>query len=237
MEMARRMVIFKVKDGFKPKAVVMGFRGIGQVGYLSVRYLIEKLEAEREGIIESLYAQPIVLVDKDKLGYPMEIYGWREIGIIRIEELSLDKHGAYLIREIVKWLKENTVEKIILIGGLVSTLKEDEEDIARIVTNSFWEEKVNLRYTQKDVRVLGPLAYALYFAELYSLPALAILAYASSDQPVDPRGAYYALETLKKLLDIDINTEELLKTATEVEEKIAELIEEFNETKNKDMYT
>lgn len=231
------MVIFKVDDDFKPKAVIMGFRGIGQVGYLSIRYLIEKLEAERKGVIESLYAQPIVLVDKEKLAYPMEIYGWGKIGIIRIEEVSLDKHGAYLIREIIKWLKENNVDEVILIGGLVSTLKEDDDDLSRIVTNSFWKKEADLRYTQKDVRILGPLAYALYFAEAYSLPALAILAYANSEQPVDPRGAYYALETLKKLLKIDINNSDLLKTAAEVEEKIAELIEEFNETKNKGMYT
>ena len=231
------MVTFKVETEFKPKTIVMGFRGIGQVGYLSVRYLIDKLEAERKGIIESLYAQPVILVGKEKLSYPIELYGWGEIGIIRIEDISLDRHGAYLIREIVKWLKENDIKRIILIGGLVSTLKEDDEDTARIVANSFWTDKVDLPYTQKDVRVLGPLAYTLYFSEIYSLPALAILAYANSEHPVDPRGAYYALEALKKLLDVDINTEELLKTATEVEEKIAELIEEFNETRNKGMYT
>jgi uncharacterized protein len=231
------MTTFRVDEKFKPKVIIMGFRGIGQVGYLSIRYLIDKLGADRKGIIESLYAQPVILVDKDKLSYPIEIYGWRDVGIIRIEEISIDKHGAYLIREIVKWLKQNDIEKIILIGGLVSTLKEDEDDIARIATNSYWKEEANIRYTQKDVRILGPLAYALYFSEIYALPALAILAYANSESPVDPRGAYYALETLKKFLDIDVDTSELLKTATEVEEKIAELIEELNENKNKGIYT
>lgn len=231
------MVSLRLKDDFKPKTIVMGFRGIGQVGYLSVRYLIDELGAERKGIIESLYAHPVVLVENKRLAYPMELYGSGDLGIVRIEDVPIDKRGAYIIREMIKLLKEYDVEKVILIGGLVSTLRENDNDIARIVTNSFWKEGLNLPYTQKDVRVLGPLAYALYFSELYSLPSLAILAYANSERPVDPRGAYYALETLKKIINIEIDTEELLRTADEVEEKIAELIQEFNETKNKGMYT
>lgn len=231
------MVKFKLDGDFKPKTILMGFRGIGQVGYLSIRYLIEKLKAEKKGIIETLFAHPVIIVEDGYLSYPLEIYGYRDIGIIRIEEVPINKHGAYLIREIVRWLKDNGVEKLILIGGLVSSLKEDEKDIARIVTNSVWKEDVGISYTQKEVRVLGPLAYALYYSEIYEIPSLAILAYANSEQPVDPRGAYYALETLKKMIKIDIDTEELLKTAAEVEEKIAQLIEEFSETKNKGMYT
>ncbi len=231
------MVRFRIKDDFKPKTVLMGFRGIGQVGYLSIRYLIEKLNAEKKGVIETLLAHPVVIVEDGYLSYPLEIYGYGDLGIIRIEEVPINKQGAYLIREIIKWLKENDVERLILIGGLVSSLKEEEEDIARIVTNSLWKEDVGISYTQKDVRVLGPLAYALYYSEIYGVPSLAILAYANSEQPVDPRGAYYALETLKKLVEIEVDTEELLKTAAEVEEKIAQLIEEFSETKNKDMYT
>jgi uncharacterized protein len=231
------MVEFKLNGEFNPKTVLMGFRGIGQVGYLTTKYLIDNLETEKKGVISSLVAHPVVIVEDGHLSYPLEIYQYREIGIIRVEDVPLNRYGAYLIREIIRWLKEKGVERLILVGGLVSTLREGEEDTARVVTNSHWEGETYTRYTQKDVRILGPLAYSLYYSEIYSLPSMAILAYANSEQPVDPRGAYYALEMIKKITGIEMDTEELLKTAAEVEEKIAQLIEEFNENKETKMYT
>lgn len=231
------MVKVKLMEEFDPKVVLMGFRGIGQVGYLSINYLIEKLKMKRMGVIETLYIPPVVTVGDNGLLYPIEIYGYKDLGIVRIEEVPLNKSGAYIIREIVKWLSLKRIEGLILIGGLVSNLREDEKDISRIVHNSYWTQKIDMKYTQKDVRVLGPLAYALFFSEIYKVPTIAILSYANSEQLIDPRGTYYALESLKKIISLDVDTEELLIKADEIEEKLSQFIREINEPRYKGMYT
>jgi uncharacterized protein len=231
------MVKVRLTEDYKPKVIIMGFRGIGQVGYISINYLIEKLNMKRIGIVETTYAPPIVNVTETGLSYPIELYGYKELGIIKIEDIPINKIGAYILREIIKWLKTIKIDRLILIGGLVSSLKEGDDDTSRIVYNSYWREKVDMKYTQKDVRVLGPLAYALYYSEIYGVPALAILSYASSEQPIDPRGSYFALEALKKLVDIEVDTQELLERADEMEEKFAQFLQEIEEPKHKEMYT
>ena len=240
--MTRDFIKIHILNDLNARVYLMGFRGIGQVGYLAIRYLVNKLDVKRVGLIESLYTHPVVNVGfKEDLLYPLEIYEYKNLGIIRIEDIPLNNKGAYMVREIIKWLSELDNSRLILIGGLVSSLRESEEDIARIVYNSYWDkqylEEIPLKYAQDNVRILGPLAYALYFSEIYKLPALAILAYANPETIVDPRGVYYALEALKRVIKIDIDTAEILRTAEELEKQMIKMAEEFDKRSWRNLYT
>ena len=233
-----RFKIYLYED-FNPEYFITGFKGIGQVGYLSIRYLVENLDGiRRVGLVDSIYAQPVVNVGiNGRLLYPIEIYLYENIGIVRFEDVSLDYRGSYLIKEFIKWVASHKNPKLILIGGLVSTLKEDESDIARVVYNSYWDMEVDVRYAQDNVRILGPLAHAIYYAEIYRVPTLAILAYANPESIVDPRGVYNALETLKKIVKIDVDTGEILETAKEIEERLSKIAEDYERSERKYMYT
>ena len=221
-----------------PETFIMGFRGIGQVGYYSILYLLRHLPFKKRGLVETSYIHPVVIVGDDRdLHYPIEIYSMENYGLIRIEDIPLNKAGANLLKKIIKWMVDNGAERLILIGGLVSSLKEDEDEEGRIVHNSYFNDDIGIKYAHRDVRILGPLAYALYYAELYQLPALGILAYADANRPVDLMGVYNALKILKDVTGLDIDLEEILMEAHTYEEQISELEKEFSDRESKGMYT
>ncbi len=226
-----------IYDTEVPKKFIMGFRGIGQVGYYSLLYLLSHLPYRKIGLVETNYIHPVVIVGEDhKLHYPIEIYSIGDYGLIRFEDIPLNKNGANLIKRVIKWMADNGAEELILLGGLVSSLKEGDE-IGRIVHNSHYKEELNIKYAQKDVRILGPLAYALYYSELYKLPAIGILAYADANRPVDLIGVYNALKILSDITGIKVELEELIDEATTYEARLSELEKEFSERENKGIYT
>lgn len=220
-----------------PKTFIMGFRGIGQVGYYSILYLLRSLPFKKVGLVETNYIHPVIIVGEGrKLHYPIEIYSMGDIGLVRFEDIPLNKSGTNLLKKIIKWMVDSGSEKLILIGGLVSSLKEGEEE-GRIVHNSHFNNELDIQYAQRDIRILGPLAISLYYAELYGLPALGILAYADANRPVDLIGVYNALKMLKNITGINLNLDDILSEAHAYEERLSELEKEFSDSESKGIYT
>ncbi len=231
------MVKIYLQEKEIPETFIMGFRGIGQVGYYSILYLLRHLPFKKIGLIETNYIHPVIIVgEKKTLHYPIEIYSMGNYGLIRIEDIPLNKSGANLLKRIIKWMVDSGAKRLILIGGLVSSLKEGDEE-GRIVHNSYYSDNIGIKYAQKDVRILGPLAYALYYAELYEMPALGILAYADANRPVDLMGVYNALKLLREVTGIEVELEEILNEAYTYEEKLSELEKEFIDRESKGIYT
>jgi len=226
----------------KPKSdlLITGFKGIGQVGYLSIKYMIEHLDnIKRIGLYESAYLPPVITVEENQLSYPIEFYEYHSKFILmKVEEIPVDSRGQYLINRITKALNETGLRGVVSIGGLVSSLREDEDDKFRVVYNSHWDKKFNYPIAQKNVKIYGPLASILYYTEIERIPAMAILAYADADRPVDFRGVYYALEALEDILKIELDLSEIKETAEELEKRLKDLIEaEIKSDKEKYMYT
>ena len=234
------MVKIYLNRDIKADTLLVGFKGIGQVGYLTLKYLIDKLKPiERVGIIDSLYIPPIITVEKNGLSYPLELYEYNnKFLILRSEDIPTGKAGSYLIRNIVKLFKELGIKRIIAIGGLVSSLKENEEDTFRVSYNTYWKENLGYRVTQTDVKIFGPLAHILFYCEIFKLPALALLAYADPNQLIDFRGVYNAVKAISKMFNLNIDLEDLIETINQVEEKIRKIEEAtLMKERGKFMYT
>jgi len=237
--MRREMRIHWIKAP-QSRLLITGFKGIGQVGYLSIRYILDHLDhIKRIGIFESIYLPPVISVEEDYLSYPVEIYEFEDkFLLLKADELPVDSRGSYIIRKIIDELKSMEINKIISIGGLVSTLKEGEGDKVRVVYNSFWKEKLKYPYTQKNVKIYGPLANILFYTELKKIPAMALLAYADPEKPIDLRGVYNAIAACTEIIGIDIDLRELEETADELERKLGDILEtDVKSDRDKYMYT
>jgi predicted ATP-grasp superfamily ATP-dependent carboligase len=226
----------------KPRSdlLVTGFKGIGQVGYLSIKYMIEHLDnIRRIGLYESMYLPPVVTVEEKQLSYPIEFYEYlNKFIIMKVEEIPVDSRGQYIIRKITRGLNYLGLKRIVSIGGLVSSLRENEKDRFRVVYNSYWDKKNDYPLAQRNVKIYGPLASVLYYSEIERIPSMAILAYADPDRPADFRGVYYALEACKDILNTELDLSELKETAEELEKRLKDLIEtEIKSDREKYMYT
>jgi len=207
------------------KTIVTGFQGLGYVGAVSVDHLINELRAKRVGYVETTFVPPVVVVSGKGLQLPYEIYEYRDILIFRFEGLPMNRASSVVMHELVKWSKQNEIQRIIAIGGLNNSYKEGENDIVRFIANKAYEKVYGQvkPLVQEGIQIIGPLALILNYAEIYEIPALALLAYANPDR-IDHRGAANALISLSKLISVDISVDKLVEKAEEIEAEEKRLI-------------
>lgn len=230
------------KENIAGKALVAGFVGLGHVGFLSIDHAINILNARRIGFIETVYIPPIVTVKGKAFTTPYELYSSRDIIFFRCESIPSGKSGSQILCSFIDWAKKGGIEKTILIGGLsMAFKKKGEKHDVRYLYNKYYRERYGkLEPTvQEGVQVVGPLAVLLYYTELREIPSIAILSYADSNR-ADPRGAANAVKALSKLLDVEIDVQDLLERASMIEREMEGLMASMEEARrslrDSDMY-
>jgi len=209
---------------FNGDILLNGWHGVGECGYISLSHLVKELDAKRIGVIVTSKMPHFVSMKDGHLSYPFEIYKKGKMVIIlpffdptKIEYIEIAK-------AIVEWTIEEKFSQAILIGGLDNRLK-DEEKLKCLYTDAFKNRypKFKVKLLEEGLYVTGPLAYVLMFFGLKDFPAVTLLPYADRTRP-DPMAASIAIETINELLEMKVDTTELIEEAERIEKKIQSMI-------------
>ncbi|MHA1200765.1 MAG: proteasome assembly chaperone family protein [Candidatus Heimdallarchaeaceae archaeon] len=204
--------VFKEPQKFEGCTLLNGWHGIGECGFISMSHLVDKLGAERIGYIITGNIPQFITIKNNKITFPFEIYKKDDIVVILpIFEPIKSEHLAFT-KTVVQWSIDQKFKQAILIGGLDRRL-QDESEIKAIYTQAF-------RKNRTDV----DLAYMLMFYELNDFEAVALLPYAERSRP-DPVAASIAVKEINKILDINVNVQELLDEAQKIEKEIESLLQ------------
>ena len=134
-------------------------------------------------------------------------------------------------KAIVSWVKSQKMKSVVLIGGLDSRLRTNEEVLAKAVyTKSYKHSFPNSKLPLMDegLYITGPMALLLMFAEIEDFPAVGIMPYAERSRP-DPIGASHAVEIVNDLLGTESGIEELIAEAESIENEIQSMEGIINE--------
>ncbi|MEZ0345441.1 MAG: PAC2 family protein [Infirmifilum sp.] len=225
-----------LNEDLKARYLITGFHGIGHVGWISVRHLVEKNNAARVGHIISPYMQPFVSIRKG-VKTPYELYKAGET-LFFLSNIPLSaRDTAPLTLELAELSLEVGVEEAILFGGLDNRFKEDDS-VRLAPTSQYFSRHQDLfnngrfKLIDEGLGVVGPLAMLLSVYEAREIPAVAILPYAAPDRP-DPKAAADALRTFNEIYGFNIPVDELIEEGTllekeleEVEKKMKQMIRE-----------
>ncbi len=207
--------------------LITGFYGIGKIGFIVVNHMITKLGARRIGYIITELIPPFISVKNKSIILPFEIYRAGDIVFVAaFFEPYKNEHRSFA-RAVVRWAIQEKFSKMILVGGLDSRLRRDENVFAKAVFSQGYREagyETNLAELDEGLYVTGPLALLLMFAEVYNFPAVAVLSYAERSRP-DPIGASHSVDIINDLLKINCGVEELIKEAENIEKEISEMME------------
>ncbi len=232
---------------------IAGWHGLGEIGYITVSHMIEDLKLKRIATIMSSGAPPFISVQNSQLRLPFEIYGKDEYDFaVFIPHLQPYRHVQIEFSEkMSEWiLKQNTFSEAYFIGGVDARLKASENNIQYIPTRAFLQStslnsdflsEVKMNLLDPGLFVAGPLAIMLGYLDMSMFPAIGLLAYAQRERP-DPLGAVSTIEKLNEVLNISINTNELVQNAQTIEEEIKRQLAPIEESQgenlaNKRMYT
>lgn len=225
-------LVLEDEESFKrTKYFISGFHGLGSVGFIAMKHLIDNLEingkkVSRIGVIKSKAAPPFIYLENERIVVPFEIYAVEEI-LIFLPRLPPYRHyESDFAESIVSWIiNSKQFELILLVGGVDKTLKTENDSTVKFVpseafkkANSDWKDlKENM--LSPGLMIQGPLAIMLGLLDLEKFPALGILSYAERERP-DPIGAAEAIKIINQLAKIDCSLDELVKNSESFDEEL-----------------
>ncbi|MFX1511142.1 MAG: proteasome assembly chaperone family protein [Promethearchaeota archaeon] len=219
----------------KCKKFVTGFHGLGEVGFITVRHLVEELKCERVAIISSSAAPPFVSIEKGRLKLPFELYVHQDIAIF-IPHLQHYRHVQIEFSEhLSNWIIQQGFEVGYFIGGVDVRLQTGDENVRYIPTREYIAQKKELDapFLEDELFVAGPLAVMLGLLDLNQFPAIGILTYADRSHP-DTSSAAKAVTKLAQILDIKVEVSSLLEDKQEIEEKLLQKLAAAQEEEKSD---
>jgi len=214
--------VYVGREKFEDCTFVTGFHGIGFTGYWSIKYLIQQLKAERIGFVESMFAPPICTVSGGRIVTPFELYCKGDLVFFKAEVAPPREREYQFFTQLGEWVASAGFREACLIGGLDSTLKNDDTTY-RIVYTSSYRPPDALKGSivlEDDRLIVGPIAILLNHFEAIGFPAVSVLAYAAQNR-LDPRACAEAITVLSKLYGFEVDLKPLIAGAEAIEEALA----------------
>ncbi len=222
------VINFKVKrTTFKKPLIIEGFQGVGLVGTLTAQYLVQKLNLEQIGYVDSEGVPPIAMLVNGNLLNPIKIFSNKKRDLIIIEsELSIPRKIIYeLSEEITKWAKKINAREILCLEGISVPESERNNEVYGMST----DPKITKNLTKKGVKILkngiilGMSAQILLKSKEKKIPATCLFVESRTEFP-DGMAAASLVETLNKLYNFNVDVSDLRAQAKEFEKKIENVL-------------
>jgi uncharacterized protein len=207
-------------------SLIAGFHGIGATGYWTVKFLITELKAERKCFIDYEHAPAVASQLDGRVATPYEVFTTGRLSLLKAEVSPVRERENEFYRSLAEWIMASGVKEVALVGGLDEALKNDDHSYKLAMTSAFTANggAPGEPIFEEDRIIVGPVASLLNAFEMYSFPAVAVLAYSNTER-VDPRAAASAVEFLSKRYGFTADTAPLIKGAEVIESEL-KMIEE-----------
>ena len=216
----------------KGATLIEGFPGLGLVGPMTVSYIIDKLGMKYIGYIESDDFPPIISIHGGKPYPPVRLYYSEKKAILAtFSEFTIP---IALVKELsgkmFAMVKTKQISRVISIGGMPAKPDDDKTVYAIGSTPDALKQaqKSGLNGVVEGVSA-GTSALLLFQASAEKVFDINILV-PVNPSIIDPEYAELAINSINKLLDLNIDITELEKEAKDVEEKIRDMLKKSKET-------
>lgn len=205
--------------------LIEGFPGSGLVGSMTNSYMIDKLQMEYIGYIDSDSFLPVVAIHGNKPMYPVRIYMDSKYKLVLvIAEFTIPVPVmSKLTDEILDFVRKHSISQIISIGGMPSQKLEDKAFAITSDEQMLKKLKTLGIDTVEEGVIAGVSALLLLKAAPLKVPVVDLLV-PVNPQIMDPKYAEIAIMNLKKLVNITINTDELEEESKAVQAKVREML-------------
>jgi len=210
------------------KHCIVGLPDVGLVGLIAVSHIIHSLEMPEVGHFESDILPPIVVIHKGDPKAPFRVYSKEKLAIITSEVPFSTATLPMLARAIVDWAKSKEVELLISVSGTAVQNRLDIENPAVYGIGASSAEKQLLGKADieplEEGFMVGPHALILKECQKKNIPNVVLLAQSHYQYP-DPGAAASIISALNKLLNLNVDTKQLLEQAEEIRLKTRELMQ------------
>lgn len=202
----------------KPKnpIIILGIPSLSLVGILSTKYLLDHLDVDEIGNIESSDIIPMTAIHKSKLVNPITIYYNQKYNLVIIQSITeVTGHEWDLAKTIMEVANTLSAKEMVLIEAMPP--HEGEMKIY------YYSTKKKLKLDPiKEAVIAGPAASLLLEAK--SIPVTCLFAEVHSQLP-DYEAAAKIVESLDDYLGLKIDFKPLMETAKKFENSLKQVME------------
>lgn len=214
------------KFDLKKPILIEGFPGVGLVGTISASYMVEKLKMEPLGYIVSEKFPPLAAVHNYGPLHPARIYKSKEHNLIVLFSEFTIPMGVihHLASEIIEWSMEHKVRQIFSVGGI--SIEGNQKDVFGIASTPALRRLMEGKGVKmiKEGATTGVSGVLLAECASRGFPAASLLAEAKPEF-MDPLASAMVLNMLKKFIDVDLDTSELVNESKTIEGKMKEIMD------------
>jgi uncharacterized protein len=226
---------FDPKKNLKGYTLIEGFPGLGLVGTIAAKYLIEKLGFQKFGCIESNIFIPVIRIRDGKPVHPSRIFINDKLKLVAIisEQIIPNKYMDDFARAVVGWVKAKGITRVIALSGIHTEDKNDKEEIYGIAANDASKEiikKYNINSIDDGI-TSGITALILLEFKDSSVQAVSLLG--TVKIATDYKAASAVLKKLNEVLNLNLDTKPLMAESKKVEAELSQFLQKLKKEKGK----
>jgi len=196
--------------------LIEGFPDLGLAGTIGTRYIVEKLNFEQIGFINSRLLLPILRISNGVPMHPVRIYANKKLKVVIVmaEQIIPNQVAHVFTESLVNWIKKKGIKRVIATSGIrvpngkgVYAFASDEKS-KKVITKN----KIELIQNGVSSGITALLMLAL---KDNKMEAFCLLGNAKNN--ADYEAAAEIVKAFCKLTNICIDVKPLLKEAKKIE--------------------
>ncbi len=217
------------KPKLKNPIIIEGFPGIGMIGTIATSYLAEKLQMKLIGYFSSSHFPPIAAIHDYVPVSPARIYASEEHDLIVIfSELVIPAQLVIpLSEQIIALAQKYNAKAIYSFAGIASPIPDDKMYAIASTKKLVEETKKQGFELVKEGATQGVSGVLIAECAAAKMPAVNYMCQTAS--PLDPRSAAKLLDKVMPLMQIQIDTKQLVSEAEKVEGKLKEAMDKMKQ--------
>ncbi|HPJ30157.1 MAG TPA: proteasome assembly chaperone family protein [Methanothrix sp.] len=210
--------------------VIEGFPGIGLIGNIASQYVVNQLEMDYLGAIDSRFFPPLSVLVGGVAHMPVRIYEKPELDVVVISsDIPVHPAASYdVARGIVSWAESIGAKEMVCLAGI--TVMSDQQRVFGAATTEEMLERIKDKVEVFEIGTISGISGSVMNeCLLRNVPAICLLGETHSMAP-DPRAAIVTIKMLNTLYDLEVETKELEERADEIELQMQKLAEQVKST-------
>lgn len=225
-------VEFKEKS-LKGYTLIEGFPGMGLVGTIAAKYVVEKLRFDFHGFIRSNMFMPVIRIHKGLPIQPSRIYisEPKKLVVLISEQVIPKMHVNAMAKATVDWIQKKQISTVISLSG-INAGENENSMIYGIAANQESHKLLEEHKLQiiEDGITTGVTAMMLLEMKRTSIKAISLLGNVKIG--ADYHAAAEVLKKLTEILDLKLDVAPLLKEAQELEKELVKQLQSVKDTKD-----
>jgi uncharacterized protein len=208
-------------------AVLLGFPGSGLVGTIALQYMVDQLEFEQIGSINSRYFPPLAMMNRGIINDPVRIYQKNDLAAV-VADIPIHPTICYEVSNgLMEWLAHFKPREVLTIAGIITN--EPEKRVFGVATSADVLKRIQDHTLMLPIGSISGIASSILTeCKMRNIPAFGLLG--ETVNAPDPRASAATIEVLNKIYNLGLDTQPLIEQAVEIEQTMGKLAEEVQQT-------